>query len=108
MRHMRHKKLNSKDNKEMVLHKVVWKKNKYGSLVGKSEPYETGFDLVRRAYIKEVVPEQEFYYLRPNGEGNNYYLLHKGFSRKVDFQNIKDLVKAGCVYVKKGFSIYGQ
>ena len=52
---MRHKKLNSEDNKEMVLHKVVWKKNKYGSLVGKSEPYETGFDLVRRAYIKEIL-----------------------------------------------------
>lgn len=102
-RHMRQRKLSSKDSKEMVLHKVFWNQNQYGSYVGKSKPFERGHNLLRRAFIKEIVPEKEDYFIRPNGQGNDYYLLDKGFSRKVDYQQIKDLVKSKCVYVRIGF-----
>ncbi len=95
---------NLKDN-SMILHKIKWTRDRYGNLSGKSKPFETGIDILRKAYIKEVVPNRQDYFMRPNGSGNDYYLLNNGFSQKVDFKQIKHLVKSGCVFVRKDFKL---
>ncbi len=99
--------LNSGDN-EQILKKVVWQSNKYGTNIGRNEVFEKGVDLVRPAMLSEVVPEKEAYFIRPNGEGNEYFLLHQGFSRKAEYEDIKNFVKHKMVYVYKNFNVYGK
>ncbi len=92
----------SQDN-EMILYRVEWSPARFGGKVGKNKPFEKGKDLLRPAKLKEIVPEKEDYFLRPNGEGNKYYLLLDGFHRKTDYNSIKQFVEAKMVYVKKDY-----
>lgn len=95
---------NSQDNK-MILHKISWGNNRFGKRSGKQKPFEEGENLLRPARLNEIVPNREEYFMRPNGDGNKYYLINDGFSEKVEYQSIKDLVDAGCVYVRNNFSL---
>ena len=96
----------SKDN-EQILFKVVWTKNRWGSPVGKQKRFDKG-DLLRPAMLDEVVPDKEEYFIRPNGSGNCYYLLHKGFSKVVNYDDIKLFVNDKMVYVYTDFNVYGK
>jgi hypothetical protein len=95
----------SKDN-EQQLFKVEWTQNRWGGHVGKQKKFEAG-DLLRPAMLDEVVPEREDYFIRPMAEGNCYYLLHKGFSKLAEYEDIKTFVKYKYVYVYKDFNLYG-
>jgi len=93
---------NSKVNK-MILHKVVWNRNRWGGKVGKQEPFEEGENLLRRAKLNEVIPNKEDYFIRPNGKGNDYYLLLGGFHTSTEYNNIKDFINLETVYVRLDF-----
>lgn len=85
---------------------MEWSRNKWGGEVGKQKSFEAG-DLLRPAMLDEVVPEKEDYFIRPMGEGDKYYLLHKGFSKLAEYNDIKTFVKYKYVYVYKDFNLYG-
>ena len=57
-----------------------WATNRWGGKIGKHEVYESG-DLLRLANIDEIVPGKEEYFMRPNGHGENYYLIYQGFDK---------------------------
>lgn len=96
------------NNKGQRLHKVDWSRNKYGSSIGKQKFFESGEDLLRKVKLEEVVPGKEGYFIRPNGSGNCYYLIPDGFHKTANYEGIKDLVKAGAVYVYKDFNLNGK
>lgn len=97
--------VNSQDSKDskMILHKVVWDRNRWGSRVGKQKPFEEGEDLLREAKLNEIIPNKEDYFLRPNGAGNNYYLLLGGFHNTTEYETIKSFVNLKSVYVRLDF-----
>ena len=97
---------NSKDNKQK-LYKVVWGRNKWGTSIGKQKIFESG-DFLRPAMLDEVVPDKEEYFIRPNGTGDCYYLLYKGFDKSVKYDDIKTFVEHKMVYVYKDFNVYGK
>lgn len=99
---------NSMDKSSQVLHKIEWEGNKYGGKVGKHKPFEHGDDLVRLAKLKEIVPNKEVYFMRPNGSGRDYYLIYQGFDKSVKYADIKAFVKHKAVYVYKDFNINGK
>tara|TARA_R110002050_G_scaffold298336_1_gene461515 strand:- start:2657 stop:2968 length:312 start_codon:yes stop_codon:yes gene_type:complete len=99
---------NLMDRTEQILHKVTWENNRYGGRVGKQKPFEKGKDLLRIAKLEEVVPDKEEYFIRPNGAGNDFYLLMKGFDKKVNYEDIKAFVKHKTIYVYKDFNVYGK
>jgi len=90
---------------DQILFKIEWQRNKWGGMVGKNKEFNRG-DLLRPAMLDEVVPEKESYFIRPNGEGPNYYLLNKGFSKLCEYDDIKSFVKHKMVWVYKNFNIY--
>jgi hypothetical protein len=101
-----HSSRHSKVNKQL-LYKVVWERNRWGSSIGKSKRFDEG-DLLRPAMLDEIVPNKEDYFIRPNGQGNQYYLLYKGFDKSVEYEDIKTFVKNKMVYVYKEFNKYGK
>lgn len=101
-----HSSLHSKDNSQR-LYRVEWTRNRWGSSIGKSKQFDEG-DLLRPAMLDEVVPNKENYFIRPNGEGNQYYLLYQGFDKSVEYSDIKTFVKNKMVYVYNEFNKYGK
>jgi len=93
---------NSKDSK-MILHKVVWNRNRWGSKIGKQEPFEEGENLLRVAKLNEIIPNKEDYFIRPNNDGVDYYLLLGGFHTSTDYDTIKSFVNHNVVYVRLDF-----
>ena len=101
-----HSSLHSKDNSQR-LYRVEWTRNRWGSSIGKSKQFDEG-DLLRPAMLDEVVPNKENYFIRPNGEGNQYYLLYQGFDKSVEYEDIKSFVKHKMIYVYNDFNVYGK
>tara|TARA_R110002050_G_scaffold150400_3_gene277117 strand:- start:2146 stop:2466 length:321 start_codon:yes stop_codon:yes gene_type:complete len=102
--HMMDNTKSSRDSKQ-ILYKVTWESNRYGGKIGKQKPFDEGEDLVRLATLKEIVPEKEAYFIRPNNHGVDYYLIYKGFSKLAEYGSIKSMVNAKCVYVYNKFKI---
>ena len=46
--------------------------------------------------------------MRPNGYGNDYYLIYKGFDKSTEYKDIKSFVKHKMIYVYKDFNKYGK
>ena len=101
MKNKQHNFQPSEDNKQ-ILHKVEWKRTPYGGQSGKQKKFDEG-DLLRPAMLDEIIPERENYFMRPNGKGNLYYLIPGGFSKKVHYDDIKDLIKSRLVFVYKDY-----
>ena len=89
------------------LHKVTWVTNKWGGKIGRQQKYESG-NLLRLANIDEIVPGKEEYFMRPNGLGEDYYLIYKGFDKSTEYKDIKSFVKHKMIYVYKDFNKYGK
>ena len=87
----------------MILHKIIWDRNRWGGRVGKHQPFEEGENILRPAKLDEIIPNKEDYFIRPNGTGIHYYLLIGGFHHTVDYDTIKDFVNANSVYVRLDF-----
>ena len=99
--------LHSKANKQN-LYKVDWSRNNWGGKIGKNKKFETGDNLLRVAMLDEVIPNREDYFIRPNGQGPDYYLLYQGFHESVEYSDIKTFVKNKMVYVYNEFNEYGK
>ena len=97
----------SLEDSKQDLYRVTWTTNKWGGKLGKQEMFDSG-ELLRLANIDEIVPEKEEYFMRPNGHGNEYYLIYKGFSKTTEYKDIKSFVKHKMIYVYKEFNKYGK
>jgi len=106
---MRHRMGNSQSLKDsnQNLHKIVWETNKWGSKIGVHKIFDNG-EFLRLANIDEIVPGKEEYFIRPNAHGEDYYLVHKGFHKTAEYNDIKSFVKNKMVYVYKDFNKYGK
>lgn len=80
---------------------VVWKnsliKNKSGGGSYTRVIDEVGRDLMRPVKLEEVQPDKE-YYIRPNGDSQNYYPVT--LSNMADYSSIKSFVAKGILCVK--------
>jgi len=97
----------SKVNKQNLF-KVTWSRNNWGGQIGKHKKFETGDNILRIAMLDEVVPNKENYFIRPNADGNDYYLLYQGFHASAEYTDIKTFVKNKMVYVYNEFNKYGK
>ena len=80
---------------------VVWKnfliKNKSGGGSYKRVIDEVGRNLMRPAKLDEVQPDKE-YYMRPNGDSQNYYPVT--LSNMADYSSITSFVSKGMLCLR--------
>lgn len=97
----------SLEDNNQNLHKLSWSTNRWGGKIGVHKKFESG-ELLRLANIDEIVPDKEEYFMRPNGHGNDFYLIYKGFDKTTEYNDIKSFVKHKMIYVYKDFNKYGK